>query len=469
MTAGLQGIPRDLHEAAAVDGAGGIRRFWSITLPMLGPTLLFVVIVLTGRAFQAYGEIDLLTRGGPRPQYSTTTITYLTYGTDSIITNDVGLQAAVAVLLFGVLLVLSVVQLVGIGRQDPLCVSRPMSNDQVTYDTPTGLRAVGRYSLLVVVSVIVLFPIYTTVVAALKPGNQVLVNPLVPDAFTLDIFRQAWTDGNLGRYMLNSFVVAVIVTVAQVVTSVLSAYAFSILDWPGRNVVFVAFLATLLVPLEATLVVNRRTVDSLGWINSYQGLDRAVPGHRVRHVPHPPGVHDAAARPARRGGDRRRRAPRVPAPRRRAARAPDDRGDGLAGFLSTWNQYLWPNLVTTESDMYTLQSGLRALAQASGVDRPNLVMAGVIIAFLPIVHRAARLPAPARARAHVGRGEGMSAVGARCVARRLCASLAACGSGESLLEAGNDDAPHGADVEHRPAGHGRAGRDAARRRRPRRP
>jgi len=117
VTAGLQGIPRDLHEAAAMDGAGGIRRFWSITLPLLGPTLLFVLIVLTTRAFQAYGEIDLLTRGGPRPQYSTTTITYLTYGTDSIITNDAGLQSTVAVLLFFVLLGLSVLQLWGIGRR----------------------------------------------------------------------------------------------------------------------------------------------------------------------------------------------------------------------------------------------------------------------------------------------------------------------------------------------------------------
>ena len=84
---------------------------------MLGPNLLFVIIVLTTRAFQAYGEIDLLTRGGPRPENSTTTITYLIYGTDSIITNDIGLQSAVAVLLFGVMLVLSVVQLVGIGRR----------------------------------------------------------------------------------------------------------------------------------------------------------------------------------------------------------------------------------------------------------------------------------------------------------------------------------------------------------------
>ncbi len=117
ITAGLQGIPRDLHEAAVVDGAGGIRRFWSVTLPLLGPTLIFVVIVLTARAFQAYGEIDLLTDGGPRPQNSTTTLTYLTYGTNSIINNNDGLQAAVAVLLFLVMLVVSLLQLAAVSRR----------------------------------------------------------------------------------------------------------------------------------------------------------------------------------------------------------------------------------------------------------------------------------------------------------------------------------------------------------------
>jgi ABC-type sugar transport system permease subunit len=117
VTAGLQSIPEELNEAAAIDGATGTVRFWRITLPMLGPTLLFVVIVLTTRAFQAYGEIDLLTDGGPRPQNPTTTITYLTYGSSSIIANDDGLQAATAVLLFVVLLVLSLLQLRGIGRR----------------------------------------------------------------------------------------------------------------------------------------------------------------------------------------------------------------------------------------------------------------------------------------------------------------------------------------------------------------
>jgi ABC-type sugar transport system permease subunit len=117
VTAGLQSIPEELYEAASIDGATGLRRFWSITMPMLGPTLLFVVIVLTTRAFQAYGEIDLLTGGGPRPDDSTTTLTYLTYGQNSVVATNDGLQAATAVLLFVVLLALSLLQLRAIGKR----------------------------------------------------------------------------------------------------------------------------------------------------------------------------------------------------------------------------------------------------------------------------------------------------------------------------------------------------------------
>lgn len=117
VTAGLQSIPRELHESAYVDGAGSWRRFTNVTIPMLSPTLLFVSVVLTSRAFQAYGEIDLLTKGGPRPQDSTTTLTYLVFGEGSVASKDAGLQASVAVLLFGILLVLSLVQLRGFDRR----------------------------------------------------------------------------------------------------------------------------------------------------------------------------------------------------------------------------------------------------------------------------------------------------------------------------------------------------------------
>lgn len=117
VTAGLQSIPKELYESAYVDGAGGWRRFTNVTFPMLGPTLLFASVVLTSRAFQAYGEIDLLTGGGPVPQDSTTTLTYFIYGSSSIIKGNDGLQAASAVLLFVLLLALSFVQFRGLERR----------------------------------------------------------------------------------------------------------------------------------------------------------------------------------------------------------------------------------------------------------------------------------------------------------------------------------------------------------------
>ena len=92
MTAGLQGIPRELYESA------------------------FVVVVLTVRALQTYAEIDLLTGGGPEGD-DTTTLTYLIYGRNSVIAFDTGLQATVAVLLFLIMLVVSLVQFRGLERR----------------------------------------------------------------------------------------------------------------------------------------------------------------------------------------------------------------------------------------------------------------------------------------------------------------------------------------------------------------
>ncbi|MEZ5217957.1 MAG: carbohydrate ABC transporter permease [Ilumatobacteraceae bacterium] len=248
---------------------------------------------------------------------------------------------------------------------------------------PRGFRLVARYALLGAVTFVVLFPIYTMVIASLKPGNRVLVRPLVPDSFTLDAFRAAWTDGHLGRFLLNSAIVAVAVTLFQLVTSLLSAYAFAFLRFRGKRLVFAVFLATLLVPVEVTLVVNRRTVDQLGWINTYQGLAApflatAFGTFLLRQVflQLPKDLRDAARMDGL-GHLGFLREVAVPLAR------PTMAALVLFSFLSSWNQYLWPNLVTTETDMNTVQSGLRMLRVAA-INRPNLVWAGTIIAALPI-------------------------------------------------------------------------------------
>lgn len=243
---------------------------------------------------------------------------------------------------------------------------------------------VFRYVLLAVIAFIVLFPVYTTVIAALKPGNRVLINPLVPDSFTLRVIADAWTDGRLGRFLLNSTVVATAVTIGQVVTSLMSGYAFSMLKFPGRNVMFVVFLATLLVPLEATVVVNRQTIDALGWLDSFQGLivpflATAFGTFLVRQalMSLPKDLRDAALIDGvgHLGFLRHVAVPLV---------RPTLGALALFSFLGNWNSYLWPNLVvTTNEDMNTVQAGLRRL-KAQALDQPNLLMAGTLIAAVPI-------------------------------------------------------------------------------------
>lgn len=250
--------------------------------------------------------------------------------------------------------------------------------------TPKGWRSWVRYTLLILMAVIILFPIYTTIIASLKPGNRVLRNPLVPDSFTLDVLRNAWTQGRLGRYLWNSAVVAFIVTTFQLITSIMSAYAFSFLRFPLKRFVFAIFMATLLVPFEVTLLINRRTVNSLGWLNTYQGL--AVPflatafgTFLLRQVfmQIPKDLNEAAAMDGL-GHWGFMREVAVPLVR------PTLGALGLFSFLASWNQYLWPTMITTEDDMNTIQSGLRLL-RSSDLDKPNLVMAGTIIAAIPIL------------------------------------------------------------------------------------
>jgi sn-glycerol 3-phosphate transport system permease protein len=248
----------------------------------------------------------------------------------------------------------------------------------------SGARRIGRYVVLVVVAALVLFPIYVTVVAALKPGESVLKNPLVPVDLTLETLRDAWESGNMARYLVNSLVVTVAITVGQVITSLLAAYAFAFLRFPFRNGLFLVFLATLLVPAETTILVNRETIESWGWIDSYQALvvpflATAFGTFLIRQVflTLPNDLREAAALD---GLGHLAFLREVAAPLAR----PTIAAFGLFSFLAAWNQYLWPLVVTNDPDYRTVQIGLKSLAMAN-LDQINLVMAGVVIAAVPIV------------------------------------------------------------------------------------
>jgi multiple sugar transport system permease protein len=106
--AGLQDIPRDLYEAAALDGASGWRSFWAITLPLLRPVLLFVVVTHVIGSFQLFGQVFVLTGGGPGD--ATRTVVQHLYETAFQNFFQFGAASAMAWVLFAVILAFSVLQ-----------------------------------------------------------------------------------------------------------------------------------------------------------------------------------------------------------------------------------------------------------------------------------------------------------------------------------------------------------------------
>lgn len=255
----------------------------------------------------------------------------------------------------------------------------------VVHMVRTPLRRAGRYALLIVLTIIVLLPIYVTLIGALKPGNQLLDYPrsIIPVDLTTEVFADAWRIGNLDRYLLNSAIMAVGITTGQLITSVLAAYAFAFLDFPLKRFWFLVFIATLTVPAESIVLGNLLTMQSLGWVDTYQGLivpflAFAFGTFLIRQVflSIPKELREAAALD---GLGHLRFLWEVAVPLARPAIG----ALALFAFLNAWNQYLWPQRVTTDESHRTIQIGLATLRTAE-VDRLNLVMAGTIIAAVPI-------------------------------------------------------------------------------------
>ncbi|HEX7097134.1 MAG TPA: carbohydrate ABC transporter permease [Acidimicrobiales bacterium] len=247
-------------------------------------------------------------------------------------------------------------------------------------------RTVWRYALLTMLAAIVLFPVYMTVIGSLLRPEQLLSRPpaMFPTHPTWDTYSTAWSAGHLATYLRNSAIVAVAITLGQVVTAILAGYAFAFLEFPFRRTLFLVFLATLMVPFEITIVTNLQTVVSLHWYNTYAGL--AVPFMatgfgaflmRQAFLGVPRDLQDAAALD---GYGHLRFMARVAVPLARPAVA----ALAVFGFLSAWNQYLWPLLITKNDDLRTVQIGLRQL-RATSIDQINVTLAGVVLAALPLV------------------------------------------------------------------------------------
>ena len=247
-------------------------------------------------------------------------------------------------------------------------------------------KDVGWYLALSALSLFVVFPVYMTLVRALSTPVAYINDglPLYPVAIEWDIFRRAFTEGELGRRMVLSAVVTVIIASCQLATSILCAYAFAFLRFPFKRLVFVLFMATLMLPIEVTLIPNVGTIRNMGWLNSYPGL--TVPFLatafgifliRQGFMGIPTDLLDAAKLD---GYGHFAFMARVAVPVTRPVVA----SFGVISLLAAWNQYLWPRAVVTVSQWETVQIGLKSVA-ASNVQESNIGFAAAIIAALPVL------------------------------------------------------------------------------------
>ena len=247
-----------------------------------------------------------------------------------------------------------------------------------------GLRVYGTYGLLALASIVVAFPLLLALSYSFMSESEIATfpPPLFPAAPSFDNYAKVLATIPIGRYLLNSFVVSIAVVIGQLITASLAAYAFSFLAFRGRTLLFFVFLSTLMIPWEATIIPNYMTVRDLGWLDTYQGL--AVPFMatafgtfllRQAFMQIPRELWDSS-RIDGASSFRFLRSMVIPLSRPALGTV------AIYGFLSTYNQYFWPLLVTNQTLMRTTQVGVAQLRFEETL-RWGLVMAGVIMVAVP--------------------------------------------------------------------------------------
>lgn len=247
-----------------------------------------------------------------------------------------------------------------------------------------AVQAAGYIGLLAL-TVVLLFPLLYAISGSLMSARELTTypSPLLPRHPRLDSFRDVLHAIPLVRQYFNSAVVAVTVTIGQLVTATFAAYAFAFLRLPLRNLLFGVFLATMMIPWEAVIIPNYLFMAENNLVNTYPALilPFLAAGFgtfllRQFFLSFPRDLLEAAQVD---GCGHLRFLWTILVPLSRPALATL----GIYVFLSTWNQYFWPLLVTKTSTMQTLQIGISSLRDTEAAVAPNFILAGVVLALIP--------------------------------------------------------------------------------------
>ena len=250
----------------------------------------------------------------------------------------------------------------------------------------SAVQKLVLHVLLLAGSVLMLIPFLWMVSSALKEESQIFVFPpqWIPNPIVWDNLRVAWNSIPMGRYYLNSLFIASTIVVGQLLTSALAAYVFARLKFPGKNLIFMGFVATMMIPGQVTMIPLFLILRAFHWVDTYQGIIVPALSYpfgifmlRQFFLSIPVDLEDAACID---GCSRLGILFRIILPLSKGAVSTL----AVFIFMSQWNAFLWPLIVLNSQDKYTIQIGLAMLRTEMGTDW-GILMAATFVATLPVI------------------------------------------------------------------------------------
>ena len=248
---------------------------------------------------------------------------------------------------------------------------------------------VVKYVLLALWAVMVLFPFYWMILSSIK-SYSAYNSEVTPQFFTLSPTIKNYVDAfnavPLARYFLNTFIFTVVTTAIMLFVSVLAAYAFSRLEFKGKNVVFTAFLSLMMIPNELVIITNFVTVTNLGLRNSFPGLILPSVASvfyiyllKENFETIPDELYKAAKVD---GTSDLKYLFRVVIP----IAKPTIVTVVILKVIECWNSYVWPRLITDKQEYYLVSNGIQEIRE-NGFGRENIpaMMAAVVVISVPLI------------------------------------------------------------------------------------
>lgn len=264
-----------------------------------------------------------------------------------------------------------------------------MSNEAYILRRRKTVRKVTKYLACILVSVIMLFPFYWMATTSLKTYRNVMKFPPQwwPDPITSGNFIELLTIRPFLNYMWNSVYIAALVAVGVVIVASLAGYAFAKIQFKGRNALFLIVLCGMMMPVEVTVIPLFLALSKLGVVNSHFGLIiQPIFGYcgafgtflmRQFFLTVPQEMVEAAQID-------RASQPRIFFTIMLPLATSTMATLVIFSFLQSWNDYLLPLVLLSDSKTYTLPLGLKLFSTEMGVEW-NLLMAGATFSTIPIL------------------------------------------------------------------------------------